>query len=42
MEAMTIDCLGSGLLASALQRFTNETELRNGLLQEDRLPSIKY
>ena len=29
-------------LATTLHRFTNETELRNGLLQEDQLPSFKY
>jgi hypothetical protein len=42
METTTINLQESGLLTTTLQRFTNETELRNGLLQEDRLPSIKY
>jgi hypothetical protein len=34
--------LGSRLLATTLQRFTNETELRDGFLQEDQLPSFEY
>jgi len=40
-EAMTIDFLGSGLLATTVQS-TNETELRNGLLQKDQLLGFKY
>ena len=38
---MTINFLGSGLLATTVQS-TNETELRNGLLQKDQLLGFKY